>query len=437
MNQRRNGVSTETSTLYTYEPFNDFLVVDYEQQGDQWLDALGNALQQKIPNASGRGLSSKQASAEFQYPHLELVIRETKASTSVPADTPTLKIVPLTQQDGTKALYVVLAAKRPINDEDKKVWTECLNEATAKLEEANPEFEWAAVLGQANDPRHQKYSLKRKFTVGDVTARSGGRQYSDDHLSSSPPHFNSRSFAISWPIVIEGKSKGYDWSVASRQAGIDTHKIAVLLSLAWNSTWYLLQSPIPASHGALKIPPTSPFGSPLMGKRRQPHFPQPRTPKIAPKWALKAWDTLDKDSDIDAATTAYYQGLMMEEKHPSFALIAFIASIEIIGKKIVGEKCVCCGKRTGSNQAFRAGVSAVVSDKRKAKELYLLYESRSGTAHDGELHANEEVLGYLSFPSMFTQDSKSMFVFTDLQKAKAVSRKLLIAALKGKLKYAK
>lgn len=424
-----------TPTLNIVELFDDFLAVDYEQQGDQWLQVLSQSIQQKIPGATGYGLSGKQASADFRYPHFELVVNMTKDSTSVPADTPSLKIVPLTQQDGSKALYVALASTRPITDDDKRVWAASINEAVGKLSEDNPEFEWASVLGQANDPRHQKYSLKRKFTVAGVTARSGGRQYSDDRLSSSPPHFNSRSFAVSWPVVIEGKSKGYDWSVASRQAGIDTHKTAILLSLAWDSTWYLLQSPITASHGTLKIPATSPFGGPLVGRRRQPHFSQPRTPKVVPKWVLKAWNTLDSDSDIDAATTAYYQGLMMEEKHPSFALIAFIASVEIIGKKIVGEKCVCCGKRTGSNQAFRAGVDVVVSDKRKAKELYLLYESRSGTAHDGELHANEEVLGYLSFPSMFTQDSKSMFIFTDLQRAKAVSRKLMIEALKGKLHY--
>jgi hypothetical protein len=414
--------------LYTSEPFDTFLPVDYEQQGDQWMDILTRTLLQKIPNATGNHISGKQASSELRYPHIELVINRTENNTAVPADTPTLKIVPLTQNDDTKALYVVLASGRPIGESDTRVWVECLSEATAKLDEENPEFEWAAALGQSNDHSSQKYSLKKRLNIEGVVIRSGGQQYIDNRIASNPPHFLSSSFAISWPVVVEGKSKGYDWTVASRQAGIDTHKVAVLLSLAWNSTWYLIQSPIPKEPGALKIPKTNPL-MPSSGRTRS--FSYPRKSKVIPKWVSKAWSVIDGNLDLDAATTAYYQGLMMEKDHPSFALVAFIASIEIIGKKIIGDKCSCCGKPTGDSQAFRAGIDAVVKDTRKAKELHLLYKSRSTTAHRVELHANEDVLGYLSFPSMFKQDNKSMFVFTDLLKAKAASRKLLLAVLNG------
>lgn len=337
--------------------------------------------------------------------------------------------MPLTQQDDSKALYVALAATRPITDNDKQIWTDSINEAVAELNKANPDFEWAAALGQTNDHTTQKYSLRKQVTLGDVTVRSGGKQFTDHHRPSATPDFNSFSFSLSYPVVIEGKSKGHDWSVASRQAGIDTRKVAIILSLAWNSTWYLLQRPTPTAPNTLKIPDNNAFG------RKMPNIPHPRKPRVVPVWANKAWVAMDADTEIEAATTAYYQGLMLEELHPSFALVAFITSVEIMGKKIAGKKCAYCGERTKPTAAFRTGVNAVVKDKRKAKELHLLYKDRSETAHDGELHANEEVLGYLSFPSAFMPDSKSMFVFTDLLKVKAVSRKLLVEALKGKLKY--
>lgn len=416
-------------SLNIIEPFNDFLAVDYEQQGDQWLKALGQAIQQKLPGANGYGMSGKQASSDFHYPHFELVIHTMRGNTSVPADTPSLKIVPLTQQDGSKALYVALAATRPITDDDKQVWIESINEAVAELNKANPEFEWAAALGQANDPTHQKYSLRKQFKVDGVLIRSGGKQFTDYHRPSSTPDFNAIATSPSYPVIVEGKSKGHDWTVASRQAGIDTRKVAIVLSLAWNSTWYLLQRPTPSAPNTLKIPDNNLFG------RKMPRLPHPRKARTVPAWAPKAWIAIDSDSEIEAATTAYYQGLMLEELHPSFALVAFISSVEIVGKKIAGKKCVCCGKTTSSNQAFRVGVDAVVKDKHKAKELYRLYEDRSDTAHDGELHANEEILGYLSFPSAFVPDSKSMFVFIDLLKVKSVGRKLLVEALKGKLRY--
>lgn len=414
-------------SLNIVEPFDDFLPVDYEKQGNQWLQALSQAIQQNIPDTNSYVISSQQASSNFHYPHFELVINTMQGNTSVPADTPSLKIVPLTQQDGSKALYVALAAARLITDEDKRVWTQSIDEAVVKLNEANPEFEWSAALGQANDPTHQNHSLHKKTAIGDVTVRRGGRQFTDYRRPSSTPDFNTMSTSFSWPVVIEGKSRGHDWTVASRQAGIDTRKTAIILSLAWNSTWYLLQRPTPSSPGVLKIPTNNFFGSKI------PSLPHPRKVRVIPTWASKAWALIDSDNEIESATTAYYQGLMLEELHPSFALVAFITSIEIIGKKIAGKKCTYCGERTKPNAAFRVGVDAVVKDKRKAKELYLLYKDRNGTAHDGELHANEEVLGYLSFPSVFVSDSKSMFVFTDLQKVKAISRKLLLIALKDKL----
>src|SRR5690606_15565919 len=121
--------------------------------------------------------------------------------------------------------------------------------------------------------------------------------------------------------------------------------------------------------------------------RKMPNLPHPRKPKVIPVWAHKAWATIDTDAEIEAATTAYYQGLMLEELHPSFALVAFITSVEIMGKKIAGKKCSYCGERTKPTAALRTGVNAVIKDRRKAKELHLLYKDRSETAHDGELHA--------------------------------------------------
>src|SRR5688572_30194687 len=104
--------------LNIVEPFDNFLAVDYEQQGDQWLQALRKAIEQRLIGANGYGMSGKRASSDFPYPHVELVINTVQSNTSVPADTPSLKMVPLTQQDGSKALYVALASIRPITDDD-------------------------------------------------------------------------------------------------------------------------------------------------------------------------------------------------------------------------------------------------------------------------------------------------------------------------------
>ena len=411
--------------MYILE-FEELLPVDYEQLGDQWLDVLGKEIQAKVEGANGHGTSFKQASSDFRYPHYEFEVNGMQGNMGVPMDIPTLKIVPVTQ-NGTKALLVALAATRPITENDKKIWADSIDNAVEKLGEENPMFEWSAALGQANDPTTQKYSLKEKFTLHGLTLRSGGRQYMDS-VPSKPPSFMTSSFNLSWPVIVEGKSTGYDWMVAGRQAGVDVYKTAALLSLAWNSTWYLLDGPRPVPHGTLRIPTKNAFG------QQSPHLLQQRKQKVMPKWTDRAW-TIINDDAISDAVSAYYQGLLLEDKHPSFALIAFITSVEIIGKKIIGKKCSCCGGRPSPNQAFRKGVDEVISDTRKAKEFYQLYESRSDTAHEGKLHASEDTLGHFPFPSLFKQDSKATFVFTDLYKVKMLSRKLLLRSLRNKVKF--
>lgn len=414
------------SPMYILE-FDDLLPVNYEQQGDQWLDVLSKEIQARVEGANGHGVSYKQASSDFRYPHYEFVVNGMQGNMGVPMDIPTLKIVPVTQ-NGTRALLVALAATRPVTENDKKIWADSIAIAVEKLGEESPVFEWSAALGQANDPTTQKYSLKKRFTLHGIILRSGGGQYMDS-IPSKPPGFTSSSFNLSWPIIVEGKSTGYDWMVAGRQAGVDVYKIAALLSLAWNSTWYLLDGPRPVPHGTLRIPTRNALG------QQFPRLLQQRRLKVMPTWTDKAWTIINDDDAISDAVSAYYQGLLLEEKHPSFALMAFITSVEIIGRKIIGKRCPCCGGKPSSNLAFRRGVDEVISDTRKAKEFHLLYDSRSNTAHEGKLHASEDTLGHFPFPSFFRQDSKATFVFTDLRKVKMLSRKLLLQALRNKVKF--
>lgn len=424
--------------MYIVELFSDFLPVDYEHQGDQWLDLLSEEIKQRIAGVNGYSVTPKQASADFRYPHLELKLMGTQVirpneNVAVDIDTPSLKIVPVKPDADSEstALYVVLSSEREITAADKEAWKSALEAAVERLGEANPAFEWGAALGQANDLNQAQYAIRQARALGGVVVRSG-RQQHVQYLEGVPPSFMSGSFSVSWPIVVEGTSSGYNWLVASRQAGLDTHRVAMLVSLAWGSTWYLLSAPQPAERGALKIPPANNLMPGL-----SPRLPHAKRYKRLPKWLTLAWKILDEDESLRRATNAYYEGLLMEKKHASYALIALVSSIETVGRKIIGDKCSCCGNRTTFGQRFRAGIDEVVKDKQKAKELYKLYDSRSGTAHDGMLHADENVMGSIHFPSLFGTAGSDVFILKDLRTIKGVARRLMTKALKGKIKYAR
>jgi hypothetical protein len=421
-------VDPKHSISYMFEPFEGLLALDYEQQGDQWLDALQKALQQRLADMNGYGLRYEPASADFRYPHYRLTLNGMEGTAGVSLDVPSLAIVPVKTKDETVGLYVALLSKREITDHDKEVWSTSIVEALDKLGEESEEFEWAAAIGQTSERfMRGRYSLKQRVTINGVALRSGRQQYIS-RVHAYMPSFTNFSLDLSWPIVVEGKSKGYDWPVASRLAVKDLHKTVALISLAWNSKWRLIEAPRPMKPGELKIL----YGDTTLAKHKLPY---PKTAKTVPKWVHVGWQKVDADEILCDALNAYYQGLLLTEEHPSFALIAFISVVEIIGKKIVGEKCACCGTKTGSNQRFRAGIDAVVADKQKAKELYIFYRSRSGTAHEGKLHGNEDLLGSGFFPNFFRKDNKAFFADVDLRKIRAVSRKLLIKAFKGQVKF--
>jgi hypothetical protein len=416
----------EQQQLFTHDVFQSSLNVAGDE-ADRWVESVVECLSATIPDISGHGLSYVPASSEFPYEHRELHINGIAGAV---IDIPRLKIVPLGAHNQVTGLYVFLAANRPITDGDVVAWKTAIEAAIRHLSDENPEFQWAAALGQLNDPTSQKYALRKTFRFESMVVRSGRVQRVAIEQGSMP-HFFASSFTLSWPVIVEGTAKGHNWLVASRQAAKDTHLVAALVSLAWNSTWKLIHSPQIIDHGELRIPQVS-VNAPY--PKRIPH---PKTYKAIPKWASEAVEVVGKNSTISNALDSYYQGLLMQGDHPSYALVAFVAAIESIGKIIIGDKCSCCGKPNTSNQKFRAGLKAVVKDEAEVKRLANTYSSRSETAHEGKLHGNETGLGSIQFPSIFNPDSSDLFAFTDLLTIRQISRKILIQALRNQLRLEK
>lgn len=407
--------------FYTHDLFNTSLAIDYEQQGDRWIDYLREALAEKIVGVSGHGVGGSNATAEFHYPHWNFNINlDPNQNQSVQ---PQLRIVP-TGDETSKGVYLFLTAPMPISEKDINAWTECINKAHARLDEANPEFEWAAALYQTT--QGNGYALKRSTDIGSLRVRSGRKKHVSQQIGSAP-QMGGMSINVSWPMILEGKATGYNWMTASKQAGQDSHMAAALISLAWGRTIRLLQAAQQVPPGQFKINSTGVGIDPQLGR----NIKMPKSYKVLPNWVNDAFGRLERSPILLNALNAYYQGLTMEEDgHPSFALVAFTACIECVGRTTVGEKCACCGKEIGSKQRFKAGLSSVIEDKQEVKRISELYGARSETAHEGILHGSETMLGGVNFPSLFNPNKTDFFVWTDLRKIKSTARLCLIKAIK-------
>src|SRR5437588_10563612 len=108
----------------------------------------------------------------------------------------------------------------------------------------------------------------------------------------------------------------------------------------------------------------------------------------------RAWDIAACDNGVDRALSVYHEGLLLKERHPSFALVAFTAAIEAVGTRIwEPPRCRACGVVMKSAERFRNALRLVAPQK--ADDLGRLYGHRSKTVHAGHLHGSELFFGPL------------------------------------------
>jgi len=157
------------------------------------------------------------------------------------------------------------------------------------------------------------------------------------------------------------------------------------------------------------------------------------------EWSDEAWSVLDADPAIEDALLVYHQGLVLQQEgHVSFAMIAFVASIEAIGAKLGElERCTCCAEcrvKIGSSKRFQKALALVIDDDNRRQALAnTVYGRRSTTAHAGRLHGTEAAPGTLGWAgSFFSRDSVWEFI-SHLFETRKANRDLLLRILRDRL----
>ncbi len=390
------------------------LLVDYSKEGERWVNFVAEELKKFVPDMNGHGLQSKPADEDFPYWHLKMTFHGNEGKT---IDLPYLLIL----HGGTtpNGVYVVLESETDITKSQIDMWLEVIDKATLELKkQLAKQFKWEAVIGQVRETgRSEHYSLKSKSKIGDLTLRPNRALHTSLDINTAP-RFNSSSFNSTYPIIITGTATGYDWTEASKEASRDLNNLVALISIAWKSTWQIIHSPQPQGAKPIKVPKTGIGIQPL-------HFPAmwaQRHRRTIPKWLPNAFKKINTDEHVLNAINTYHQGLLMEAQHPSFALLAFVSSIETIGRKI--------NRNAGNKKRFILGIETVAKSKTKAKQIADAYKPRSDTAHEAKLHGNEDLFGHVGLPSIFNPEPSDFFAISEVSRIKQVSRKVLLKQLK-------
>ncbi len=397
--------------------FRRKLNVQWQKEGDEWAHYLFDALDQII------GLKAHTArtcppSDDMPGSYVEYIPTHEKFRSR-------LRILLL--KDG---IYALVAMDGAPSDEDLAPWVAAINVATERLGENQPGFPWNAVIGPGPQSESSDQDLEAPCSIGPLHLHPGGilfSEYREPHV----PSLYARSTFSSWPAIVDGVARGYKWDMASKFACRDLHRLCGILSVAWNRCWVLKHSPQPADHGSIEIP-NQPWWMKPEENRIINEQQIPRTRVPIPDWAASAWELIERNRYLADALNAHYEGLLLQYQHPSFALIAFLGSIEGLGTSLYKvERCEACQSVKGSAERFRRTLRLVVSEQ-EAKQLGTAYTPRSQTAHVGRLHGMETVFGSMDF-GFFTRLSEEPFEWGIVYRLRQASRKLLLNALTGEL----
>jgi hypothetical protein len=400
-------------TTYVSDLLGRPLAIQWQKEGDEWISHLVVAL--ALVGITGRTLKTREPTEEVPYHHIECTPEPSNLRSR-------LIIIPV--QSG---IIVQAIAEEPV-PEDLVTWISAIKKANEQLGRSQKEFNWAAVIGPNKDIEPHGQILDAATSVGPLQLRPGKVFYAE-YMEARFPSLASRNSFWSWPIIVEGRARGYEWEAASRAALMDLHRLCALLSVAWDRCWVLRDTPQLREPGSTVIPKS--YNGLDISEREVD-----RITVTAPSWADLAWNLIENNPRLANALQIHYEGRQLHYCHPSFALIAYVASVESIGTKLYQlKRCETCNTVFGSTERFRAALRLVLPENDVKHLTTAVYPRRSGTAHDGVLHGIENMFG-AAFPGFFeilAPPSPTTFSWSVLREIRHANRSLLERLLSAQL----
>jgi hypothetical protein len=391
------------------EPFDGPIDVNLPVEGSQWHHHLRVALHELV---AFRSLSRRRAPLAVpgggSVDGIEYAVQDSALHSHLWVTLPEYR--------------VLIVGRGSVHESQVEPWVQAVAQAKARLAHQHPEFQWTAVVGPCPNNYGIALGLAEAATIGPLRLRPGGTRLVEYLPASS---LNSRSNFWSWPVIVEGTARGYNWPAATEAAARDLTRLCALLSVSWRRGWQVRQPPMQGAGSSLTIPEYAAFEAHTpIGDNIQ------RADASVPQWASGAWDILARDPTARNALTAYYEGLLVEDDHPSLALVAFVAVIEAIGKELHPPV-------RSYFERFRRALRLVAFEP-EVERLRSIYDARrSRTVHEAAIHGHELARGALPLASFFGPDPFSRFELKVVGQLNRLSRNLLHLVLKDELLSAK
>ena len=394
--------------------------VNFTGQGDEWCHHLTVALTGDSHMAA-RGTDGTDA-VELGPPlvgpvHSKLLVRPDAAGISC-----------VVSGDGDSA-----------SADQVEPWRCAADTAVSLLGRQDRVFAWEAIVGTA--PRTAGLDRSGPFgesqDFGPVHLASGGvcmrEQLFTERLGGG---FGVRH---SFPLIASGEYKTYVWDRAAQIAELCLRRTCALLSLVTGAVWIPRSHPaeIAGEAGRLRVPAVFGYVPPLAGESHagwHGEIPPDAEPFRLPGWAEQAWPVLAGDRDLATALNAVYEGMRLEQQHPSLAHLTFVAAIEGFGARFVTDapcdcRPGCTHQKNVAQKRFRKALKTVMTNREVEKIWDTAYTLRSSTGHSGTLFGSERTYGYSHYGSLFDTADDAIFDYIILGQLRNASRRVIAKAM--------
>jgi hypothetical protein len=389
---------------------------DWSKQGDEWVHRVSECMTE-TDGFSVTGHKYDDTTKPF--------IEFTGAGPSgAPLDT---RLVIMPREAG---IFIAVAGKTEELDEAAAdAWAQAARCATLRLGTPGSEYHWTAIIAPpAIRITGAEPAIDGEANVGIFRLVSTGQPLYE-MMPPQLPSFSSAGSGVSWPILVEGRHTGYNWTAALEKAAFDLHRLCALLSLVLGECLVVREAPAPIAHGVRKAP-SRVWWQHWTEDLDASAAPEPRNVKTIPDWASTAWQQMNSRPQLGRAVAVHHEGLRAQFEHPSLALVAFIASIEAIANLLFREdRCPECKGHKDVAARFRATLRRVATDE-EARRLGAAYSRRSRTVHQGWLYGGETTPGMLDFTWGTNRVREFEWIVWGMR---AASRKLLQSAVRGEL----
>lgn len=413
----RSQQSGWTMNYEWYQPLGKFSV-PWQSRGDEWISRVVAYLKER----SGVFGHGTRAGGELG------VLVEVRVSDEHDECDTRLLIVPLPED----VIEVWMCGNETVDLELADGFREATEKATAGLREKDRVHKWSAIIGASASMYSEAMPrrLPQRCNLPGIELSSTERYFW--HVERAPIHtMNSWSYRPAVPIAVHGSSLGYDWHAAQPLAAEQLGKIAAFLSLVWGVLIDVMDPPAPLEWGERRLPDHAPWVRLEPDTSTAPALDELPAFEVT-EWLADAWVRLNRRAKLQTAVAIYMEGLRIEDRHPSLALVSYVSAVETISLMLFHEqRCQACQNHVNIGEKFFETLKLAVGQE-AADALRPVYGRRSKTVHTGRLHGAEVAPGAFRFSS-FVMPPEASFQWQILRGVKTAAQKLLIMAIRGQL----